>query len=47
MSLLGMLSYKIGRSIRWDGARETILGDPEAANLLRREYGKPWVYPQT
>jgi len=46
MSLLGMLSYKIGRSIKWDGARETILGDPEAEKLLRREYRKPWVYPE-
>ena len=46
MSLLGMLSYKIGRSVKWDGARETVLNDPEAAKLLRREYRKPWVYPE-
>ncbi|MFB0524912.1 MAG: Gfo/Idh/MocA family oxidoreductase [Phycisphaerae bacterium] len=46
MSLLGMLSYKIGRSIKWDGDREVIIDDPEANELLRREYRKPWVYPQ-
>ena len=46
MSLLGMLSYKIGRSIKWDGEREIIIGDPEANKLLRRKYRKPWVYPE-
>jgi hypothetical protein len=46
MSLLGMLSYKIGRSVKWDGQKEQIIGDPEANKLLRREYRKPWVYSQ-
>jgi len=46
MSLLGMLSYKIGRSIKWDGDREVIIDDPEANELLCREYRKPWVYPE-
>jgi len=46
MSLLGMLSYKIGRSIQWDGEKEQIIDDPEANKLLRREYRKPWVYPE-
>lgn len=45
MSLLGMLSLKLGRSVQWDGARETCLGDPEANKLLRREYRKGWEYP--
>jgi predicted dehydrogenase len=45
MSLLGMLSYKIGRSVKWDGQKEQIIGDPEANRLLRREYRKPWIYP--
>jgi len=47
MSLLGMLSYKLGRSVAWDGQREVCLGDPQANKLLRREYRKPWTYPQT
>jgi len=46
MSLLGMLSLKLGRSVVWDGAAETIPGDPEASGLLRRPYRKPWVYPE-
>ncbi len=45
MSLLGMLSLKLGRSVRWDGAKEEILGDPEASKLLRRDYRQPWKYP--
>lgn len=45
LSLLGMLSYKLGRSIRWDGERERILDDDEANTLLTRAYRAPWVYP--
>ncbi|MCB1061949.1 MAG: Gfo/Idh/MocA family oxidoreductase [Verrucomicrobiae bacterium] len=45
LSLLGMLSWKLGRSIEWDGALETIPGDDEANQLLRREYRGSWQYP--
>jgi predicted dehydrogenase len=47
LALLGMLSYKLGRSVAWDGEKEICLNDPEANKLLRREYRKPWVYPGT
>jgi len=46
MSLLGMLSLKLGRSIRWDGRKQVIPGDPEAGKLLRRKYRAPWTYPE-
>ena len=46
MSLPGMLSLKIGRSIKWDGEKEIIIGDAEANRLLRRKHRKPWVYPK-
>jgi hypothetical protein len=46
MSLLGMLSLKLGRSVKWDGEKEVIIGDPEANKLLSRKYRKPWVFPQ-
>lgn len=46
MSLLGMLSLKLGRSVRWDGEKEEIVADPEANKLLRREYRGPWKYPE-
>ncbi|MBK9170499.1 MAG: Gfo/Idh/MocA family oxidoreductase [Bryobacterales bacterium] len=45
MSLLGMISLRTGRSIRWDGAKEQIVGDAEANKLLRRDYRAPWKYP--
>ena len=47
MSLLGMVSHKLGRSIRWDGDSEIIPGDEEANELLWRPYRAPWVYPGT
>jgi predicted dehydrogenase len=47
MSLLGMLSYRLGRSVAWDGEREVVVGDDEANRLLSREYRAPWVYPAT
>jgi predicted dehydrogenase len=46
MSLLGMLSLKLGRSVDWDGEKQVIVGDPEANKLLRREYRAPWKYPE-
>ncbi len=46
MSLLGMLSLKLGRSVHWDGEKEEIVGDPEANRLLRRTYRAPWQYPK-
>jgi predicted dehydrogenase len=46
MSLLGMLSLKLGRSVAWDGEKQTIPNDPEAAALLKREYRGEWTYPE-
>ncbi len=46
LSLLGMISFRLGRSLRWDGEREVILDDPEANRLMRRPYRSPWQYPE-
>ena len=46
LPLLGMISWRIGRSLQWDGANEQIVGDPEANKLLSRPYRGPWVYPE-
>ncbi|MEX0321627.1 MAG: Gfo/Idh/MocA family protein [Puniceicoccaceae bacterium] len=46
MSLLGIVSWKLGRSVEWDGDKELCPGDAEANALLRREYRDPWVYPE-
>jgi predicted dehydrogenase len=45
MSLLGMLSLKLGRSLTWNGNEEVVVGDDEANRLLARDYRKPWEYP--
>lgn len=45
MSLLGMISQKLGRSVKWDGASERFPGDEEANALLKRDYRAPWEYP--
>lgn len=45
LSLLGMLSAKLGRSIKWDGEKQIIPDDPEANSLLKRDYRPPWIYP--
>lgn len=47
MSLLGMLSLKLGRSLTWEGQKELVTGDPEANRLLSRPYRAPWRYPGT
>ncbi len=46
MSLLGVLSMNLGRSVNWDGEKEKIIGDPEANALLKRQYRSPWIYPE-
>ena len=39
---LANLSLRLGRKVRWDAAREDVVGDPEAARLLERPYRAPW-----
>ena len=46
LPLLGMISWRLGRSIDWDASSETVLGDPAANALLSRPYRAPWAYPQ-
>ena len=45
LPMLGMISLKVGRSLQWDGAREEIVGDAEAARLLSRPYRGAWQFP--
>ena len=45
MSLLAMMSYKLGRSVQWDGIKQNVVNDPEAEKLMSQEYRQPWVYP--
>jgi predicted dehydrogenase len=45
MSLLAMISMKLGRSLDWDGQKQMILNDPAAISLMRRPYRAPWQFP--
>jgi predicted dehydrogenase len=39
---LGVVAIETGRTIRWDPATESIIGDPAADRLLARAYRKPY-----
>jgi predicted dehydrogenase len=39
---LGFISMLTGRKIRWNVAKEEIIGDAEAGKLLTRDYRAPW-----
>jgi len=39
---LGVIAIESGRTIKWDPATETIIGDPAAERLLSRSYRKPY-----
>jgi hypothetical protein len=44
---LANIAYRTGRKIRWDGERETIVGDAEAARMLDRPRRKGYELPST
>ncbi len=44
--VLSLLSLKLGRSIRFDPVKETIVGDKEAQKLAVPEYRRPWKFPK-
>jgi predicted dehydrogenase len=39
---LANLSLRLGRKLRWDATRETVIDDAAAAALLERPYRAPW-----
>jgi predicted dehydrogenase len=43
MCHLANISTKLGRTLRWDSAKEEVIGDKEANQLLSRPYRKPWT----
>jgi predicted dehydrogenase len=42
MCHLANLSLRLGRKLRWDAAREDVLGDAQASAQLLRPYRAPW-----
>ena len=43
---LGNLSYRVGRSVTFDGSAERFVGDEEANALLARTYRAPYTLPE-
>src|SRR5262249_7084166 len=43
---LANISYRVGRSIEFDPAKEQIAKDDDANAMLRREYRAPFVVPE-
>jgi predicted dehydrogenase len=46
MSHLGNISYKLGRDVKFDPAKETFPGDAEANRLLSKTYRDAWPMPK-
>lgn len=44
---LGNISHRTGRVIRFDAAKEQIVGDTAAARMLGRTYRRPWELPKS
>jgi hypothetical protein len=40
---LANISYRVGRTIRYDAASMSCIGDSEASALLSRDYRAPYV----
>jgi predicted dehydrogenase len=40
---LGNIAYRTGRALKWDAAKEQIVGDAEAHQLAVGTYREPWV----
>ena len=43
---LANISYRLGRTLNWDGATWTVKGDREANDMLTRAYRAPYVVPE-
>ena len=41
--LLGLVSYRVGKKIEYDGARGRVTNVPEANQYLSREYRSGWT----
>ncbi len=42
---LGNISYRLGRTLKFDPKKEKFIGDKDANKMLKRKYRKPYVIP--
>ncbi len=45
VALLGEIAMTTGQVIKWDPAKEEIIGNPRASRMLSRPYRQPWTLP--
>jgi hypothetical protein len=45
LPLLANISYRLGRQLKFKGADEKFVNDPEADAMLTRNYRKPYIVP--
>jgi hypothetical protein len=43
MMLLGLVAYRVGKKISYDGAAGRVTNNPQADALLRRTYRSGWI----
>ena len=43
LPLMANISYRLGRQLKFNGAKEQFENDPEADAMLTREYRKPYI----
>jgi predicted dehydrogenase len=43
LPIMANISYRLGRELKFDGAKEKFVNDPEADKMLTRDYRKPYV----
>jgi len=43
MMLLGLVAYRVGKKLEYDGANGRVTNSPEGNDLLRRQYRKGWT----
>ncbi len=42
---LAMIAYDVGAKVTWDEKSQQIVGNAQAAALLKRPYRAPWKHP--
>ena len=42
LCILGNISYRLGRGLKWDAKNERVIGDEAANRLIARPNRSPW-----
>jgi len=42
---IGVIAYRLGRTVRWDGKQEVFPGDAEAQAMVTKKYREPYTLP--